>query len=71
MKTINTRKFTREFPKLQREPCLVTDRGHVIGSWIPVAAKPAPMDFAKRVRQDFSRPLPFTGADLLKQGKKR
>jgi hypothetical protein len=71
MKTINTRRFTREFPKIHGEPCLVTDRGQVIGSWTPVAEKPEPMDFASRVRRDFSRQLPFTGAELLKRGKKR
>jgi hypothetical protein len=71
MKTISTRRFTRGFPKLRHEAYLVTDRGKVIGSWSPVPATPVPVDFAERVKEDFACPLPFTGVDLLKTGKKR
>jgi hypothetical protein len=33
--------------------------------------KPQPIDFARRARQDFKAKLPFTFADLLREGKKR
>jgi hypothetical protein len=71
VKTISTRRFTRGFPELRHEPCLVTDRGKVIGSWSPVPNAPVPVNFAERVKEDFAHPLPFTGVDLLKAGKKR
>jgi hypothetical protein len=71
MKTLTTRLFTREFTKVRHEACAVTDSGKVIGTWTPVREDPEPVDFAARVRKDFSQPLPFTGAELLKAGKKR
>ncbi len=71
MKMISTRRFTRGFPKLRHESCLVSDRGKVIGSWSPIPNTPAPVNFLERVKEDFTHPLPFSGADLLKAGKKR
>jgi hypothetical protein len=71
MKTLPTRRFTRDFTKFRHEPCAVTDSGKVIGTWTPVKDRPEPVDFARRVRDDFEEPLPFTGAELLKAGKKR
>jgi hypothetical protein len=71
MKTLPTRRFMRDFARVRREPCTVTDSGKVIGTWTPVKDHPEPVNFARRVRDDFARPLPFTGAELLRAGKKR
>jgi hypothetical protein len=71
MKTLSTRHFTREFSKVRHEPWVVTESGKVIGTWTPMREQPEAIDFAARVRLDFSKPLPFTGTQLLKAGKKR
>jgi hypothetical protein len=71
MKTIATREFLRQFKRHKKDVCLVKDRGEVLGTWTPTPSTPAPVDFAKRVRQDFKEKLPFTFAELLKEGKKR
>jgi len=68
---MSTRRFTRHFAEVRDETCTVTDRGKVVGTWIPSGQKPSPVDFAARVRKDFAAKLPFTGAQLLKSGKKR
>jgi hypothetical protein len=71
MKTVLIRDFTRRFSSLRREKLQVRQRGKVVGTWTPVSEKPAPVDFMKRLREDFKAKLPFTGAELLKKGKKR
>jgi hypothetical protein len=71
MKTMTTRHFTRDFSKVRHESCAVTDLGKVVGTWIPAFEHPDAVDFAARVREDFEAPLPFTGTELLKSGKKR
>ena len=71
MKTLATRNFTKAFAKYRREPCLVTDRGRVLGTWTPVAGQPKPVDFLKRLKHDFTQPLPFTGAQLLAESTMR
>jgi hypothetical protein len=71
MKTLSTRHFTREFSKVRHEPWTVTESGKVIGTWTPVRDDPELVDFSERVKMDFSKPLPFTGTQLLKAGKKR
>jgi hypothetical protein len=71
MKTIATREFLRRFKDHKKTPCLVKDRGEVLGSWTPSPSTPPPVDFAKRARQDCPEKLPFTFAELLKEGKKR
>lgn len=71
MKRITARNFIREFSRCRAEACLVTDHGRVLGFWIPAEACIRPVDFGQRVRRDFSRRLPFTGQELLKEGKTR
>ena len=71
MKTLVVNEFTRHFRRHKHEPALVKSRGQVIGQWTPVATKPEPIDFAKRARADCKEKLPFTGADLIKEGRKR
>jgi hypothetical protein len=71
MKTLLTREFTRNFSTHRTQPCLVKDRGRVVGTWTPAMDHPEPIDFAARARKDFKKKLPFTFADLLKEGKKR
>jgi hypothetical protein len=71
MKSITTYEFLRQFTVHRKEPCQVKARGQVVGTWLPVPKNPEPIDFAQRVRQDFKAKLPFTGAELLKAGKKR
>lgn len=69
MKTIVIHEFIRQFAR--HMPALVKSRGQVIGQWTPVAKKPQPIDFAKRAKADCKEKLPFTFAELLKEGKKR
>jgi hypothetical protein len=71
MKTINTRQFTRDFALHRRQPCQVKDRQKLVGTWTPAGQPAALPDFAARVQEDFPAKLPFTGASLLKSGKKR
>jgi hypothetical protein len=71
MRALTTRRFTRDFSKVRHEALTVTDRGKPIGTWQPAARKPKRVDFAQRARQDFKTKLPFTFAELLKEGKKR
>ena len=70
MKTLLIREFTREFSRHHAEPCLVKDRGRVVGTWTPAPGNPEPVNFAERAKEDFKRKLPFTFAALLKEGKK-
>jgi hypothetical protein len=67
MKTIVIREFTREFKKHRNEVCLVEEAGKLVGTWTPAEEQPPKVDFAARRKKMFKKPLPFTGADLLKQ----
>jgi hypothetical protein len=71
MRALSTRKFTRDFSKVRSEPLTVTDRGEVVGVWTPAPKQLKPVDFLKRLKGYCKAPLPFTGADLLREGKKR
>ena len=71
MKTVQAGEFARHFRVHRREAAIVKDRRKVLGTWTPAPKAPKPVDFAARVREDFTRKLPFTGAELLKAGKKR
>jgi hypothetical protein len=71
MKTVLVRDFTRRFSSLRHETLQVRQRGKVVGTWMPTSDEPPPVDFMKRLREDFKCKLPFTGAELLKEGKKR
>lgn len=46
-------------------------RGKTVVRLTQKAQSPEPIDVMKRLRQDFKEPLPFTGLDVLKAGKKR
>jgi len=71
MKTVTSFDFTREFFRYSKEPCVVTKRGKRVGTWHPDPKAPEPVDFLARQRADgFTSPLPFTGAQLLKEGKR-
>ncbi len=71
VRALSTRQFQRNFARVRFEAITVTDRGRTVGTWLPAPKKPSPVNFAKRVREDFKTMLPFTGAQLLKEGKKR
>jgi hypothetical protein len=71
MKTILVYDFTRHFTRHKHEPALIKSRGRIIGQWSPSPKKPEPVDFAKRAMADCKEKLPFTFAELLKEGKKR
>jgi hypothetical protein len=71
MKTIVIREFTREFKKHRNEVCQVEDRGKVLGTWTPAEEHPPRVDFAARLKKHFKKPLPFTGAQLLKESNAR
>ena len=71
VKTLTTHAFTRDFGKHKKGPCLVTSKGRVIGAWQPVTDQPTPVNFAERVKEYCAKPLPFTFAALLKEGKRR
>lgn len=67
MKTIVTRQFIREFRKHRNEVCQVEQDGKLLGTWTPATEEPPYVDFAARRKKLFKKPLPFTGAELLKQ----
>ncbi len=71
MKSVIVYEFTRHFSRHKNEPLLVKSRGKVIGQWTPVSAKPRAIDFLARAKSTFKQKLPFTFAQLLKEGKKR
>jgi hypothetical protein len=71
VKTFSSPDFARDFARIKDEPCQVTEAGKVVGIWTPAHNQPGESDFLKRVKEDFTEPLPFTGAELLKSGKKR
>jgi hypothetical protein len=68
---ISTRRFTKEFRTVRNRPLLVTDRGQVLGTWTPASSAPAAVDFEKRARQDSSKAMPFSFAEILRERKKR
>ena len=70
MKTVQSGEFTRHFRVLRREAAIVKDRRQVLGTWTPAPKQVEPVDVMARLREDFAHPLPFTGAELLKAGKK-
>ena len=71
METISVHQFTRLFAENRRKRLFVTDRGRVIGSWIPVGTTPEPVDYARRIRECCAEPFPFTGAALIRESRKR
>jgi hypothetical protein len=71
MRALSTWQFTRDFAKVRREPLTVTDRGQVLGVWTPHSNRPKPLDYFQRLKSYCKAPLPFTGAQLLRGGKKR
>jgi len=71
MRALSTRRFTRNFAKVNGEPLTVTQRGKVVGVWMTAPKHPEPLDYLKRLKTYCKAPLPFTGAKLLKEGKKR
>jgi hypothetical protein len=71
MKTVVVYEFTRRFARHKHEIALVKSRGKVIGQWVPVPAEPKRVDFLARAKSTFKEKLPFTFAELLKEGKKR
>lgn len=71
MKTVQVSDFIRRFSSLRRDSWRVVRRGRIVGTWMPTMDKLPPVDFMKRLRKDFKTKLPFTGAELLKQGKRR
>jgi len=70
-KTLTTREFLRQFGARHHEPSLLTSKGRVIGAWQPVDKKLDQVNFAERVKEYCAKPLPFTLAKLLKEGKRR
>jgi len=71
MRTVLVRDFLRQFARRGNEPLQVQQRGKVLGTWIPSDSSPEPVDVLARVKRTCSRKLPFTGAEVLKAGKKR
>jgi hypothetical protein len=71
VRTLTLHDFTREFTKYHHDACLVTSRGRVIGSWEPLPDSPKPIKVLERVKKYCKAPLPFTGAQVLKETKKR
>ena len=69
--TVTTRRFTKEFSTLRNRSVAVTDRGEIVGTWTPTPKKPKTVDFVARAKADTKGKLEFTGAELLKEGKKR
>lgn len=70
MKTVTVRDFTTHFKNLHHSPLKVRRRGKTLGTWIPEPKLPPPLDVMKRLKQTCERPLPFTGADIIKEGRK-
>jgi hypothetical protein len=71
MKTLLVREFTRDFSRHRAEACVVKDRDRVLGTWTPAPPVPEEIDFAQRAQADFKQKLPFTFAELIKEGRKR
>lgn len=71
MKTVSVRDFTSQFATLSHQPLQVHKRRKLVGTWIPAPQAPPSLDVMKRLKQTCERPLPFTGAELIKEGRKR
>jgi hypothetical protein len=71
MKIVPVAAFTKRFSTLSHERLRVRSRKRIVGTWTPAEKTPPPLDVMKRLKQTFKRPLPFTGAALLKAGKRR
>lgn len=71
MKTVLVRDFLRQFATRRNEPLEVRQRGRVLGIWTPTPETPEPVDVVARAKRSSSKKLPFTGAELLKAGKRR
>ena len=71
MKTVMVRDFLRQFARRRNEPLQVRQRGRVLGTWLPSEETPEPVDVSARTKRACSTKLPFTGAELLRAGKKR
>ena len=67
-----TRIFTKQFSSHRRHEVTVSDRGRIIGTWTPAGDDLPEIDFRARALKSWGgKKLPFTGAQLLKEGKKR
>ncbi len=71
MKTVSVRDFTSQFASLSQQPLRVQKRRKLLGTWTPAPKAPPPLDVMKRLKQSCERPLPFTGAEVVKEGRKR
>ena len=71
MKTVSVREFTAHFARLSHEALQVQKRRKVVGTWMPTPKAPTRLDVMKRLKQTCERPLPFTGAELIKESRKR
>jgi hypothetical protein len=69
--TVTTRRFTKEFSTLRNQSVAVTDRGQLVGTWTPAPRKRKTVDFMARAKADTKGKLEFTGAELLRENKKR
>ena len=66
------REFTKKFTTHKNHTVQVSDRGRLIGTWIPASRQPQPVDFAVRAAADCDgKKLPFTFSQMLKERKKR
>ncbi len=66
------REFTKRFTAHKGRTVQVSDRGRLIGTWVPARRQPASVDFAARAAADCrGEKLPFTFAQLLQEHKKR
>jgi hypothetical protein len=66
------REFTKKFTAHKNHTVQVSDRGRLIGTWVPARRQPEPMDFAARAAADSAgKKLPFTFSQMLQERKKR
>ena len=66
------REFTKKFSTHKSHTVQVSDRGRLIGTWVPARRQPEPTDFATRAAADCrGEKLPFTFSQMLKERKKR
>ena len=69
---LSTRTFTKRFTAYKTRTVQVSDRGRLIGTWMPAASQPQAVDFAARATADSGgQKLPFTFSQMLKERKKR
>ena len=66
------REFTKKFTAHKNQTVQVSDRGRLIGTWVPARHQPEPVDFAARAAADSAgQKLPFTFSQMLQERKKR